>query len=196
MADTTWKSGVVPGAEALEFRDVARRQRTRLAYLQSIGDNPTDFRIYKTTNGGATWTMEFQNQMPGALLRLLCLLDAAPRGISHSDSVNGVFPDLRTTRWQAFGTNISANMPPAIARRSFVCIERHLRRDPGRAQRMDRHRGRKQWLASRYPATAPTPGTPMTRHWSVSPSAGAFTVAFRERVAWHRGRRRPRPGRS
>src|SRR5206468_2545300 len=38
---------------------------------------------------------------------------APNRGIAHSDSVNGVFPDLRTmdgTTWQ----DISNNMPPAL----------------------------------------------------------------------------------
>ena len=38
----------------------------KVAYLQSIGNNPTDFRIYKTVDGGATWTMQFQNQNPAA----------------------------------------------------------------------------------------------------------------------------------
>src|SRR6266498_2845866 len=41
----TWKSGVVPGAEALQFRDVEGVSE-KVAYLLSIGDNPTDFRIY------------------------------------------------------------------------------------------------------------------------------------------------------
>ncbi|MBZ5550633.1 MAG: hypothetical protein LAO22_22185 [Acidobacteriia bacterium] len=89
----TWKAGVVPGAEALQFRDV-QGVSEKVAYLQSIGGNPTDFRIYKTVDGGATWTMQFQNQNPGAFYD--CFAFWTPRrGISHSDSVNGVFPDLR-----------------------------------------------------------------------------------------------------
>ena len=43
----TWTAGVVPGAELLQFRDV-QGVSDQVAYLQSIGDNPTDFRIYKT----------------------------------------------------------------------------------------------------------------------------------------------------
>src|SRR5215470_2072213 len=54
----TWKAGVVPGAEALQFRDV-QGVSDKVAYLQSIGDNTTDFRIYKTVDGGAHWTMQF-----------------------------------------------------------------------------------------------------------------------------------------
>src|SRR5258708_28138799 len=61
----TWKAAVVPGAEALQFRDV-QGVTEKVAYLQSIGNNPTDFRIYKTVDGGATWTTQHQNQNPGA----------------------------------------------------------------------------------------------------------------------------------
>ena len=87
----TWKAGVVPGAEMLQFRDV-QGVSDKVAYLLSIGSNPTDFRIYKTVDGGATWTMQFQNQNPGAFYD--CFAFWTPkRGIAHSDSVNGVFPD-------------------------------------------------------------------------------------------------------
>ncbi|HEU4772809.1 MAG TPA: hypothetical protein VFS68_11700, partial [Candidatus Udaeobacter sp.] len=59
----TWNAGVVPGAEALQFRDV-QGFSARVAYLMSIGNNPTDFRVYKTLDGGATWTIQFENQIP------------------------------------------------------------------------------------------------------------------------------------
>src|SRR5207253_8127016 len=44
----TWTNGVVPGAEALQFRDV-QGVSDKVAYLLSIG-NGTDSRIYKTTD--------------------------------------------------------------------------------------------------------------------------------------------------
>src|SRR3982751_3836260 len=52
----TWRAGVVPGAELLQFRDVQAFSAS-VAYLLSIGTSgdPTDFRIYKTEDGGATW---------------------------------------------------------------------------------------------------------------------------------------------
>jgi photosystem II stability/assembly factor-like uncharacterized protein len=42
----TWRAGVVPGAEALQFRDVQAFSAS-VAYLMSIGTSgdPTDFRI-------------------------------------------------------------------------------------------------------------------------------------------------------
>ena len=57
----TWRAGVVPGAEALQFRDVQAFSAS-VAYLMSIGANPTDFRVYKTLDSGATWTIQFENQ--------------------------------------------------------------------------------------------------------------------------------------
>jgi photosystem II stability/assembly factor-like uncharacterized protein len=91
----TWKAGVVPGAEALQFRSV-QGVSDKIAYLMSIGSSgvPTDFRIYKTVDGGATWTIEFENQRVGAFYDCFGFCTPA-QGIAHSDSVNGVFPDLR-----------------------------------------------------------------------------------------------------
>lgn len=107
----TWKAAVVPGAESLEFRDVYGVS-DKVAYLMSIGNNTTDFRIYKTVDGGVTWTIEFTNENANAFYD--CFAFWTPRrGITHSDSVNGVFPDIRTTdgiTWQS----IAANMPPAL----------------------------------------------------------------------------------
>jgi photosystem II stability/assembly factor-like uncharacterized protein len=105
-----WKAAVVPGAENLQFRDV-HGVSEKVAYLMSIGNNTTDFRIYKTVDGGATWNIEFTNQTVTAFYD--CFAFWSPkRGIAHSDSVNGVFPEIRTTdgkTWQS----IAANMPPA-----------------------------------------------------------------------------------
>jgi photosystem II stability/assembly factor-like uncharacterized protein len=109
-----WKAAVVPGAENLQFRDV-HGVSDQVAYLMSIPNNgttPTGFRIYKTVDGGATWTIEFKNETVNAFYD--CFAFWTPdRGITHSDSVNGVFPDIRTTNgltWQS----IASNMPPAL----------------------------------------------------------------------------------
>src|SRR5580658_4963665 len=91
----TWTSGVVPGAENDQFRDV-QGVSDKVAYLMSIGNNTTDFKIYKTVDGGANWTIEFTNETANAFYD--CMAFWGPhRGIAHSDSVNGVFPDIRTT---------------------------------------------------------------------------------------------------
>ena len=55
----TWTAGVVPGAEALQFRDVHAVDR-RTAYLLSSGPGDAS-RIYKTTDGGDTWQLQHTN---------------------------------------------------------------------------------------------------------------------------------------
>ena len=175
----TWTSGVVPGAEALQFRDV-QGVSAKVAYLSSIGNNTTDFRIYKTTDGGATWAMQFENQDPAAFYD--CFAFWTPRrGIAHSDSVNGVFPDLRTTdgeTWQ----DISANMPPALAGEfsfasSGTCVATQGKENAWiatggatSARILATRDGGDTWNAYDTPIV-------------VSPSAGAFSVDFRD--GWH-----------
>jgi photosystem II stability/assembly factor-like uncharacterized protein len=106
----TWTSGLVQGAENLQFRDV-QGVSDKIAYLMSIGDNPTDFRIYKTHDGGATWTLQFMNQNPSAFYD--CMAFWTPdRGVAHSDSVNGVFPDLLTL--DGVDWHFILDMPPAL----------------------------------------------------------------------------------
>jgi photosystem II stability/assembly factor-like uncharacterized protein len=106
-----WRAGVVPGTENLQFRDVYGVS-DKVAYLMSVGNHKTGFRIYKTVDGGANWTLQFENELNSAFYD--CFAFWTPkRGITHSDSVNGVFPDIRTTdgmTWQS----IAANMPPAL----------------------------------------------------------------------------------
>jgi photosystem II stability/assembly factor-like uncharacterized protein len=107
----TWKSGVVPGAAKLQFRDV-QGVSDRVAYLMSIGSNTGDFRIYKTEDGGAHWKIQFKNTTVNAFYD--CFAFWTPnRGVTHSDSVNGVFPDIRTTDGTTWHS-IKRNMPPAL----------------------------------------------------------------------------------
>ena len=58
----TWQPAQVPGAEALDFRDVEAFSAD-LAYLLSAGPGDQS-RIYKTTNAGKTWTLQFTNKNP------------------------------------------------------------------------------------------------------------------------------------
>ncbi len=106
-----WRSGVVPGAESLQFRDV-QGVSEKVAYLLSIGNNTGDFRIYKTEDGGAHWSIQFKNKNAKAFYD--CFAFWTPdRGVAHSDSNNGVFPDLRTKNGSTWHS-IAGNMPPAL----------------------------------------------------------------------------------
>ena len=172
----TWNAGVVPGAEALQFRDVQAFSAS-VAYLLSIGDNPSDFRIYKTVDGGATWTIQFENQTPTAFYDGFAFWTPL-RGIVHSDSVNGVFPDLRTTdgmTWQ----DISNNMPPALPGEFSFASSGTCVTTQG---------GRNAWIATGGSTIARVLATSdIGNTWNAydtplvsSPSAGAFTIDFRD----------------
>ena len=172
----TWNAGVVPGAEMLQFRDV-QAFSADVAYLMSIGDNTTDFRVYKTLDGGATWTIQFENQIPTRFYDGFAFW-TPHRGILHGDSMNGVFPDFRTLdgmTWQ----DISANMPPALPGESSFASSGTCVTTQG---------GRNAWIATggaevaRILATTDQGNT-----WNAydtplfsSPSAGAFTIDFRD----------------
>jgi len=172
----TWRSGQVNGAKFLQFRDV-QGVSDKVAYLQSIGSNPGNFRIYKTEDGGATWKVLFKNDLAGAFYD--CFAFWTPtRGISHSDSVNGVFPDIRTTdgeTWQS----ISSSMPPALAGEASFAASGTCVATQGDSN---------AWIATGGASTARVLATTDGGdNWNAydtpivsSPSAGAFTVDFRD----------------
>ena len=172
----TWKAAVVPGAENLQFRDV-QGVSDKVAYLMSIGDNTTDFSIYKTVDGGATWTIQFTNETVNAFYD--CFAFWTPRrGIAHSDSVSGVFPDLRTTNGMTW-ESIATNMPPALPGEASFAASGTCVATQG---------GRNAWIATGGSTIARTLATRDGGDtWNAydtplvsSPSAGAITVAFRD----------------
>jgi len=176
---STWKSGVVPGAENLQFRDV-QGVSDRIAYLMSIGNDTGDFRIYKTEDGGEHWTIQFTNTTVNAFYD--CFAFWTPdRGITHSDSVNGVFPDLRTTDGTTW-RSIAENMPPALAGEasfssSGTCITTQGQRNAwittggsSIARILATRDGGDSWAAYDTPLVS-------------NANAGGFSVAFRD--PWH-----------
>src|SRR5688572_717167 len=90
----TWRAGVVPDADSLQFRDVyAVDERT--AWLLAAGDGDRS-RIYHTTNGGQSWTLQFRNTEPRGFFDCLDFWDAQ-RGLAFSDAVDGRFYILMTS---------------------------------------------------------------------------------------------------
>ena len=173
---TTWKAGVVPGAEALDFRDV-QAISTQEAYLLSIG-NGTDSRIYHTVDGGKTWELRFKNREDAAFYDCFAFWDP-DHAIVMSDAVNGRFPVRRTTNgrfWQDIGDHLpAAQTGEAAFASSGTCVA---------TQGEDR-----AWIATggapeaRILATTDggnswkAYGTPIVQG---TPVSGIFTVAFRD----------------
>jgi photosystem II stability/assembly factor-like uncharacterized protein len=105
----TWRAAVVPGAETLDFRDV-QAVDANTAYLLSIGAGAAS-RIYKTTDGGAHWTLVLQNPDAKGFFDEMAFWN--PRnGILVGDQVEGQIVVMTTVdsgeTWQR------QQMPPAL----------------------------------------------------------------------------------
>jgi len=83
-AGNSWQAAQVPGAEALDFRDVEAFS-AKFAYLLSAG--PADqSRIYKTTDAGKTWALQFTNKNPKGFFDCMAFWDRN-HGIAVGDPV-------------------------------------------------------------------------------------------------------------
>src|ERR1700685_3279782 len=71
----TWKSGVVPGTEALQFRDV-QGVSDKVAYLMSIGNDTTNFQNCRRRRDLGDSVRQRNCE---CVLRLFCLLEAELR---------------------------------------------------------------------------------------------------------------------
>ena len=89
----TWHAGIVPGAEALDFRD-AHVVDAHTVYLLASGPGDKS-RIYKTIDGGAHWTLQFTNPDPKGFFDAIAFWDVR-HGIVLGDPVDGEFLILTT----------------------------------------------------------------------------------------------------
>jgi photosystem II stability/assembly factor-like uncharacterized protein len=106
---TTWQKLTVT-TDAVDFRDIdAIDERT--AYVLSIGNGPAS-RIYKTSDAGATWTLQFKNEDPKAFLDAMSFWDAA-RGVVIGDSIDGKFCVLTTENGGKSWVRVPANALPS-----------------------------------------------------------------------------------
>src|SRR5215207_6740471 len=108
----TWDSVGPPGTAGLLFRDVETFDENT-ALVLSIGFTPDAFRIYRTTNGGQTWTLTFQNTEPTAFYDCMAFFDKH-RGLALSDPINGRFRILATSDGGRTWRIVNADMPPAL----------------------------------------------------------------------------------
>lgn len=107
----TWQAGTVPGGEKLDFRNVYAVD-AKTAYLMSIG-NGTEARIYKTTDTGTSWSLQYSEQNPKAFLDCMAFWDAT-HGIVVGDAVDGRTELLTTSDGGAHWTPLRPeSIPPA-----------------------------------------------------------------------------------
>jgi photosystem II stability/assembly factor-like uncharacterized protein len=110
---TTWMAAVVPGAEALEFRDVQAADERR-ALLLSAGPGDRS-RVYRTTDGGRSWSLAFTNPDPEGFWDCFAFW-SAERGLLWGDSVAGHHPIFLTAdggvHWERAAETV---VPSALA---------------------------------------------------------------------------------
>lgn len=173
----TWRAGVVPGADSLEFRDV-QGVSGKIAFLLAAGPGAAS-RIYRTDDGGRTWTQQFRNEEPDAFYDCFAFWDS-DRAVAMSDAVRGRFPALRARdgrHWEPIADRMpAADEGEGAFAASGTCV----------ATAGDGHAWISTGAGPRSRILATTDGgdtwtayaTPVVQGTS---SSGAATVAFRDR---------------
>ena len=107
----TWKQVTVPDARDLDFRDV-EAFGANTAYLMSIGEDQKS-RIYKTTDGGASWELQYSDPRPKFFLDSLAC-GSPTHCFAVGDPIDGKFVILSTddgSHWKELPHNL---LPAAL----------------------------------------------------------------------------------
>ena len=139
----TWRPGTVPGGETLDFRDVYAID-ANTAYLMSIG-NGNESRIYKTTDAGESWSLQYSEQNPKAFLDCMAFWNATD-GIVVGDAVDGTAELLTTSDGGAHWTRLRPQAMPAAkdgegSPASGTCIATY-------SEKKGRHETRHAWFVT------------------------------------------------
>src|SRR5215471_15551217 len=172
----TWKKITVT-SDTVDFRDIdAIDEQT--AYVLSIGNGPAS-RIYKTTDAGATWGLQFRNDDPKAFLDAMSFWDAN-HGIVIGDSIDRQFYILITSDGGREWTRVpTGKLPPALPNEgAFAASGTNI------AVYGKNH----AWIGLGSAARARVLRTTDSgRSWTVfetplrsGPSSGIFSIAFRD----------------
>jgi photosystem II stability/assembly factor-like uncharacterized protein len=110
-AGQTWAPAHITGAENLDFRGVQTFDG-KSVYVMSSGEGQAS-RIYRSTDGGATWALQYADKRKGFFLDALACSD-----IKHcfalSDPVDGKFLLLETTDGLHWNELPREEMPAAL----------------------------------------------------------------------------------
>lgn len=168
-----WKQVSVPNAGKLDFRDIDGLS-DKVAYVLSIGNGELS-RIYKTTDGGASWTLQLANTDPKVFLDAMAFW-SADRGIAYSDSSDGQFVIFRTTDGRAWNRIPTSALPPALPNEGAYAAS---------GTNVAVHGKNDVWIATTASRVLHSSDGGST--WSItqtpiatSAAAGIFSVAFRD----------------
>ena len=107
----TWKRLHVDGGDALDFRGIVAFNATT-AYLMSSGDGEKS-RIYKTTDGGKTWNLQYTDKRKEFFLDSIACRSET-HCITLSDPLDGKFLLLTTTDGEHWNPLPNDKMPAAL----------------------------------------------------------------------------------
>ena len=172
----TWQKLTVT-SDALDFRDIDA-VNAQTAYVLAIGNGPAS-RIYKTTDAGKTWTLQFKNADQRAFLDAMSFWDAN-NGIVFGDSVDGQLYILTTNDGGRVWSRVpNANLPPALENEGAFAAsgtniavfgKSHAWIGTGaavKARVLRTSDGGRTWQVANTPLAA-------------GPSSGIFSIAFRD----------------
>ncbi|HEY3287469.1 MAG TPA: serine hydrolase [Gemmatimonadaceae bacterium] len=109
----SWEDVSIPGADSLDFRDV-QGVSSRVAYAMSAGPaEQGQARIYRTSDGGRNWTLQWSDTTKGLFLDGIAFWDSS-HGFAFSDPVNGQFVILRTENGTTWERVDPRNIPPGL----------------------------------------------------------------------------------
>ena len=172
-----WQKLTVPGADALDFRDVDGID-PNTAYILSIGAG-TASRIYKTTDAGATWALQFTNEDPKGFFDAMAFWDGSS-GLVMGDSIDGRFEILRTRDGGKTWARIpAASLPAALPNEgAFAGSGTNVAVLPGGHAWIGTGAGPRCRIlhTADYGSTWTVVDTPV----AASESAGIFSIAFRD----------------
>lgn len=176
-AGTHWEKFTVAGAEGLDFRDIQAFDE-KTALVLSIGPGEQS-RIYKTSDGGRRWEVQFANHAPKAFYDCFAFWDRN-HGMAFSDSVDGRFPllILNGRDWVPLAPRA---LPPALPNEggfaaSGTCIAAYGKSDA--------------WFVTGGPAARAFHSADRGQNWTVvnspilsgAPTQGIFSVAFWDKL--------------
>ena len=181
---TSWHAAQVPNAEALDFRDVEAFSAD-FAYLLSAGPGEQS-RIYKTTDAGKTWALQFTNKNPKGFFDCMAFWDR-DRGIALGDPVIDNSGKLKFeliatanggTTWEPLSTE---SLPPAIEGEGAFAASGTCIAVQGTSN---------VWFATGGKAARVFRSTDAGKTWTVAEtpishgpdSAGIFSIAFRDAI--------------
>jgi photosystem II stability/assembly factor-like uncharacterized protein len=178
----SWQAVQVPGAESLDFRDVEAFSAD-LAYLLSAGPGDQS-RIYKTTDAGKHWILQFTNQDPKGFFDCMAFWDH-DHGIALGDPIpdnSGKFRfELISTQdggknWKALSPD---TLPPAVEGEGAFAASGTCITVQGNSN---------VWFATGGKVARVFRSTNAGKTWTVAntplihgpESAGVFSIAFRD----------------